>query len=1514
MIGHLLIHVSHGINRSHQTFIALLSILGLNVNWSDSHLSNYLLTTNMPIGWNFAFQFTRLRPMQSIFRSFVVFLAFSVASIQPAYSHFILPGEVAANGLKIVGFGNAGSFVLSDPGTCSALITAAVGDPTIATVAPTGPIDAVSQLFLVTAGVKAGTTTISLNWVGEGVGDPDNSCNEIGSASVSVTVTDFKVGSSSNNDHSGINGDPVNTYNGELFFHEPGHFYLAGPMPLFFNRYYASSLRRSFVLSRMGDNWRHNFDWELHSVGNVLVIVNSTGRVLRYLKEDTIDGAWALQNSTDIPHQVTQDGSTFYLLDPRTNLIYTFDVPLGANAIKLVRIEDGNGNQQRLTYNTDFDLERVSDDAGRSLTFSYDLNSNNATRKLRVVSDGTRSVSFAYTGDNLTEFRDTRGFFTQYAYDTAHADPGLLTMKIYPGGKAPYRQTWNSVGKVATQSDAAGNVFTFDYTGGQTTLSDPSGVTQTQVHDSNGSLVSSRNQNGKVIEITNDGEGRRNSVISPSGGVAATAYHAASGKLASETDENGETVAYEYSDRVHLTGLIFHELTRVDYPDGTAEDFVYDVSGNLLSRTDRAGNVTARSYNLKGQVLSETNPTGGVTSHTYNPDGTRATTADHAGNLTSFSYDTFSRLTQITRADGTTRMYTHDEENRILTSTDERGKTTTMSYDVVGDLDSVTDPAGGVTLYAYDGDRRVSSIIDRVGTTITYTYNAAGDLAGQTLANGDRQAFTYDAAGHLTGVTDSNNKTWQNVYDVNGDFISGVDPLGSARTFNRNSAGRVTSVTDGLSNETRYTYDVMGRIVGVQDALGKVTTYTFDDNGWLASMMLPGGSPRAEYHRNALSLITKIIDPSSREWMYAYDPQGRRTSATDPLNRTTTYTYDERNRLKKVLFPDAIGNLSIQYNGTGHAEQRAYSDGTILSYGYDDLGRLQTLDGVTNAFDAESRIIASNGLTNTRDAATGDITTFSLALGKTLTYTYNGVGQVTSIQDWLGGVSSFSYDDAGRLITISRPNAVISNFTYDQSNRMVGLSEGSLSSISLVRDDIGRVIRATRNVPTPFSFESYTPPPPLLFDEANQTASFSYDSLGRVTNDGIRTYTWDLASRMLSYSQAGITVAFTYNGFGHIRTRMENGVSREYVWNYAFDFPTISVIREAGSDIRYFVHTPEGMLLYSIDVSDSSRTFYHFDEIGNTLFVTRDNGSISTSYAYDPYGGVVTSGEVIENPFTFIGRFGVLQEADTGLYLMRQRFYDSRSMRFISPETVGPHIHPLTINPYQYAAGNPVTYFDPVGMDILETALDAARGAGQAGNVTGTELGRHADKFTKAANNAMGATNLFGALPKGENYISKTGETAANRSFKHYLEFEKLDQKATKLNRAAGPLKAIGHAGTGLQVLSVGLEMNKLKNNSDSLLENHDQRLVMAVQVYMGRVETVFAIYRKKKKTLTWLESQLNIQRYEMQLEFLHADFSYDVEFMLNFWTSYANALGTFVPGFTGLDPDEGKSVGYLGY
>ena len=571
------------------------------------------------------------------------------------------------------------------------------------------------------------------------------------------------------------------------------------------------------------------------------------------------------------------------------------------------------------------------------------------------------------------------------------------------------------------------------------------------------------------------------------------------------------------------------------------------------------------------------------------------------------------------------------------------------------------------------------------------TYDQLGRLKTTTDENGGVTTLGYNNLGRLTSIADPMGKTISRTYDAEAIIASSTDQLGNITNFTSDTMGRITQTATPLGNIFGVSYDLMGRVFSTTDPLGNTTTLSRNARGLLTGTTIPGAIS-ASYTRNALGEITALTDPNGNIWDRAYDNMGRQTSSTDPLANSQTRTYDSRNRPATITFPGVLGTLTFGYDPAGNLTSSTYSDGTSLNFAYDANNRLTSANGLTRSYDDNGRISDTNGIAITRDTS-GRITQMTLSAGKIVSYTYDANNRVTQVADWAGGITTFIYDAADRLTGITRPNAINATRIYDNDSRLIGLTEGTISSITLTLDAKGQTTSAIRNLPLSPTLTGSTTT--LTYDAASQVSSYSYDTLGRLTGRGPDTFVWDLASRLTSYTVGGSTVMATYDAGGRRLSRTASGTTQNYVWNDALGLPSISVEREGGVDIRYYIHTPGGQLLYSIDTVTNTRSFYHFDEMGNTLFVTNDAGTVIGSYAYSPYGRIIASTGSLDNLFTWQGGLGVMDE-ENGLYYLRARYYDSTNGLFISRDPVE-SISPKEVNPYQYALGNPMRFVDPSG-------------------------------------------------------------------------------------------------------------------------------------------------------------------------------------------------------------------------
>jgi len=230
-----------------------------------------------------------------------------------------------------------------------------------------------------------------------------------------------------NNHWAAIDIEPVDMFNGELFHEDGPELYLGGPMPLYWQRYFATYLRRSFVAGPSGLNWRHNFDFRLMWSGTVALYIDNRGRVTRFLRQG-ISGPFIQQNNLDTPYQlIIAPGSDPVLSDPHTDYIYTFDYHRGGPVTgKVWLIEDGKGNAHTITYDENGDLEQISDGLGRSLTITFDGDWLVGT----VADQGGRSVRYEYDDDfedsHLIRSYDALNQSTEYQYADTVANTRAL--------------------------------------------------------------------------------------------------------------------------------------------------------------------------------------------------------------------------------------------------------------------------------------------------------------------------------------------------------------------------------------------------------------------------------------------------------------------------------------------------------------------------------------------------------------------------------------------------------------------------------------------------------------------------------------------------------------------------------------------------------------------------------------------------------------------------------------------------------------------------------------------------------------------------------------------------------------------------------------------------------------------------------------------------------------------------------------------------------------------------------
>jgi len=1118
-----------------------------------------------------------------------------------------------------------------------------------------------------------------------------------------------------------IQGEPVSTFSGKEVLTESPDLDLGGPLPVFFQRHHDGALVEDGVVnSTLGPNWQHNYDIRLAVAGTNATVAFRQGRVIAFEHDGA---AWRLSlgGRIDIGFRLAEAGGEFVLADPRSQLMYFFDGGL------LKRIEDGRGNTNFLSYSSTL-LTNINDGLGRQLTLRYD-----GANQLTNVSDGIRSVGFIH-GSPLASVVDALGFVTSYSYTTNTNNPALLTARTLPEGNSLVTNVYDATGRVVTQVDAAGNTNTFAYlpnpAGGLTNMmTDPLGHTLRHVYNGFGELTRLIDEAGSNIVLSVDAAGRRSFVIDRILNGTSLIYDADTGLPTQISQPGGVTDRFTYSNRT-VNGVVFKDLVTAARPDNRTNRFIYDANGNLLQYFLRDGASFRYAHNSRGQVTSATNPVGGTATFTYDANARLASLTDSDVGVTTFQYDSLHRLTNVIHPDASNLRATFDALDRVTSATDERGNATSFAYDRNSRLTNVTDALNQNARFEYDGLNRLIRAQDRLGNSTHFSYDPRGQLAAVTNRNGFVTRHEYDARHRRTATVNPGGKTNRFGYDAEGRLTSINNPQNQTVTFTRDAMGYVTGVRNALSNSVGLQLDAMKRVIGFTNALGRKTTNTYTARGQLSGVILPGGITSSNQY-DALGSLTNLIDPNNRNWNFAYTPMGRLSRFIDPLNRTNTYAYDTRGRLARVTYPDGV-TLTNTYDAANNLTRLQYSDGTDLQFAYDPLDRLTNATGsdpISFSHDAMSRI------TNTRQIglnfgaaydADGRLTSVTYSNGLfTVTYAYDSRNRLTSVSDNLTGTTlTFTYDDADRLTGITRPNGVNTTYTYDAAGRLTRIQDGSIVDIQYTLDANGNVteadyVTAPIDPTTVLTNETAS----LAYDNASQisTAGYAYDPRGRVTNMPNAALKWDGASRLITISNVNLG----YNALGDLATRVEGGNTNRFFYNYAVGLNPIMAERNDNTSqfTRFYVWSPGGSLLYIINLPGNTVSFPHFDRVGSTLALTGAGGTVTDSYAYDPYGRLLSRTGTSTQPFRFNGAFGI--RTDGPLHHMRARWYYPNSIRFLSKEPIWPALaFPQRLNAYAFANQNPLIFADPLGDEPVTLTVGGFFVASVATVAIGASIGK----------------------------------------------------------------------------------------------------------------------------------------------------------------------------------------------
>lgn len=990
---------------------------------------------------------------------------------------------------------------------------------------------------------------------------------------------------------------------------------------------------------------------------------------------------------------------------------------------RIAMVVDPLGRQESRTFDSASNVLTEADGLGRTTTRTYDSRGNMLTR-----TDPRGGVTtFTYdSGDRVLTETDAGNRVTTHVYDAN----GNETSRTEPGSRTT-TWTYDTYGQVLSEVEPRGNVagatasqyattFTYDARGNRLTETDPLGHVRSSTYDGHGNVLTSTDPLLRVTTNTYDLMSNRLSTTNPAGEKTTYAY-----------DVDGRLVT-EVGPRGNVTGAdpAIDRTTYTWWPDGLAKtttnalsettQYAYDPDGNLTSTLDPMLYDHTATFDLAGQRTQTVEPAGTTTTYTYDaagqltsvtiPTGTTTRQYDLDGNLiaelgpgndangqplkTSSTYDLSGRmLTQTTPAGNVagapagsyTTTYTYTPAGDTATVTDRVGRVTEYGYDAARNLTSLTDPSGAVTTVTFDRDGRETQ--RTVPATATVSGSGSVDAAGTSVAYVDLVA---DRAGTVTASLDWTTTT------ANLDLAI-VNASGTVMASSVSSSARPEIATYAAAAAGTY----RARVTAVSGA----SAFTVD-----------GSRPSSEVTTtsyNAADEVTTVVD-SRGTTTYTYDSAGRQTGTTLPDSRTRALVLDVDGRLQSST--DSAGTVSYTHDNADRLKTITDQNGATTTYTYDANGQQSGVTTGTTSYtytrDTQGRLMTTSGFYSSSYSYSDSVnrTTTSYSSGERDESTFDGDGRVTQLRykesstasPWL--VVDHAYDAQGNLVSVTdstaSPGTVTATFGYDAQDRLTSesalLSTGTWSG-SYVFDAQGNRTSATRGGAT----TTYA------YDASGQVVSrtapggavtlYQHDADGRLvrtTGASAATYAWSSDAYLTGVTTGAGTTSFAYDTVGKRLSKTAGGVTT----TYSYQGEALRSETSSGGTVSYTYDDNGAPLAISTGGSTYS---YHYDHHGSVIALTDASHTVVARYVYDAWGNVLeeTGSTALRaaNPYTFLGRLRVRRDAETGLYLMGQRYYDPATGRFLSRDPLRPDDD---LSPYVYSGNNPVRYTDATGLSF----------------------------------------------------------------------------------------------------------------------------------------------------------------------------------------------------------------------
>ena len=765
------------------------------------------------------------------------------------------------------------------------------------------------------------------------------------------------------------------------------------------------------------------------------------------------------------------------------------------------------------------------------------------------------------------------------------------------------------------------------------------------------------------------------------------------GWITSVVDENGYATGYGYDAMGRLESIhypendstVWNDTTIVYQAMATAE---YGIPAGHWKRTESTGDGRKVTYfDAMWRPLVEEQYDAGDAANTRSLSVKRYDASGH----TVFQGYPVAALpngyADGTLTGSTTTYDALDRTVQVAQDWEGTGKLTTTTAYLTGFKTQVTNPRTYKTVTSY-------MAFDQPTTDWPVNIQAADTTSDEAVTDIARDVFGKPTAIVRHNVANTLSETRSYVYDPNQLLCKTVEPETGATIVAYDGANNVVWSAGGQTYTGTTGCDAASVANGVKvnrtyDARNRLKLLRFPDGrGDQDLSYWPDGLPNQITTYNAAGQGAPLIDS------YHYNKRRMPDGVGESLEWPGWYTwsvghgYDGNGHLSTQIYPeDPSNNLEVSYapNALGQPKQVANPGGSTYVSGvtYYPNGAIKHFvygNGIVHDMHQNARLLPD--WSKDTDGTTNVLYD---------NYVYDNNGNVAQILDGVPGAHGdrhMVYDALDRLKSADSPmfgNGVSGQaaFTYDALDNLTQLT-----------------MPATANSPARTQYYCYDTSWRLasLRSAANcggtvQT-SLTYDAQGNLWTKGSQSYSFGKNNRL--YQTTGKEL-YRYDAQGH--RVLQSASAGNILSQYSQDGQLLQITDTRAGYTSSYLSLGGSLVAVrkkSIAAGTITVQYQHTDALGTPVVVTTGTKGVLERSEYEPYG------QLLNRPLTDGPGFtGHVQDAQTGLTYMQQRYYDPMIGRFLSTDPVAATTVGGNFNRYWYGNDNPYRFTDPDGRDAF---------------------------------------------------------------------------------------------------------------------------------------------------------------------------------------------------------------------